>query len=656
MILTYNKMPIYFFGWLALIIYATWSHLHFGNHEASIALGGWSAHDFTNTILHPENFIRDYPGGSWTSGNSSLPWLYPALASIGIPVSVSIPIFIALEIMVLTFGAFYLLQTLFRNIHPVSLFALTCAFALSYIRFSDLARFASPFFHGHFYGYADGLRLIAIAFYLRGRHRLSSTTLIIGFTIHPIKTLFGFMFICGMQLWKWRTTFTFKIATPYLVFAMFAGLWAYFWLGLGHDIGYPQMSAAEFFKYSPLFHSHWYPQDLNILTNNHLIYSTAFLSSLLVGLSSMMRCNFEPDLKMQLLLGILLVCLMTIIGLTISWNEISPTLVRICLQRSSVLILSIMTILTLGRWLVDIRNGQWWYALLLGSLIISAFYNKETWFVLISLVYTISTLLSENQKDSVTLTLKVIIFSFSIFIISYEYYLYIQGLQNKSYWLIQIQLLGALTASTIGYKLLKPEWRRYIDIYLIKYSPAIIIILFTASATIWSIDNKRLTNDYIDKGNSYKAVQLWARDNTNTDDLFMTDPTISYGWRDFSQRSSFGTLQEWFKTGWLYTNNQESLHEGLERAARLGINELVPERYEKKEQWDFISKAYRRALNTFYKQDGMILASIAKDYDIQYIVMEKSNANNSGAIPPWQIAFDNKYYIAIIPPHIHPAK
>ena len=191
---------------------------------------------------------------------------------------------------------------------------------------------------------------------------------------------------------------------------------------------------------------------------------------------------------------------------------------------------------------------------------------------------------------------------------------------------------------------------------ILNYYPAALIIVFITSAAIWSKENRTLSANETAKGNAFKEVQLWAKKNTDKEALFMTDPTMRYGWRDFSQRSSFGTLQEWYKTGWLYSGNQIVFNEGIERGRRLGIEELAPERSEGRPRSEFISKAHTRALLTFYKPDGKDLASIANDYDIQYVVMDKRKAENSGAIPPWLISFENKYYAVLIPPHIDKTK
>lgn len=78
-------------------------------------------------------------------------------------------------------------------------------------------------------------------------------------------------------------------------------------------------------------------------------------------------------------------------------------------------------------------------------------------------------------------------------------------------------------------------------------------------------ERKVLASDYL-------AAQRWARANTVQDSLFMVDPTIYYGWRDFSQRSSFGNLREWLHTGWLYDSRADVYTEGVKRFGEFGID------------------------------------------------------------------------------------
>jgi hypothetical protein len=635
--------------WFFLIAYATWVHLYFGSFDVVIALGGWSAHDFTNSVLLPENFERDYSGGSYSSGNSSLPWIYPALTYIGVPVSVSSPILIALEMMVLTLGACYLMKTVFRDISSLALLALSVLLVMSNIRFGDLARFADPFFHGHFYGFADGVSFFAIAYYFNKKFKTSTALLSIGFTIHPIKTLSGFIFLSGCQLCKLRGTFTTRLYLPYLLFVLTALLWVYFFLGVGS--GVILISSEDFFKYSPLFNSHWYPQDLNILTTMHPVYATAFLSCMLAGLSSLFRSDFCESRKVQIALGIVVLCIVSFVGLAVSWFELSPTLVKISLQRASSLALSLMTIVVIGQLFVDIRMGRWWFVALSSLLILAAFTPMRwTWPLLVSLIYALTAIYDKRETLRLSFFLPILIFFFIFAIAGYEIYLYIQGFQLDDYWITPIKLLGVIIIGLALYKVFIQKVFPSLDEKVKFFLPFMLTFLFVYQSYGWGIENRTLSRSYIELGLSYKEVQVWARDNTVYDALFMTDPTMAYGWRDFSQRSSFGTLQEWYKTGWIYSGYQEDLQEGLKRGALFGINELVPERFEKRPQWEFIEQAYSTILRNYYAPSGELLARIAHDYHIDYFVMDNSKAFANGAIPAWSIVFENKHYTVIRSP------
>jgi hypothetical protein len=78
-------------------------------------------------------------------------------------------------------------------------------------------------------------------------------------------------------------------------------------------------------------------------------------------------------------------------------------------------------------------------------------------------------------------------------------------------------------------------------------------------------------SEIVRNGAQFKEVQLWAREHTPPDALFMVDPTIYYGWRDFSQRSSFGNLREWLHTAWLYDTRGDRFEDGRGRFAEFGI-------------------------------------------------------------------------------------
>jgi hypothetical protein len=122
-------------------------------------------------------------------------------------------------------------------------------------------------------------------------------------------------------------------------------------------------------------------------------------------------------------------------------------------------------------------------------------------------------------------------------------------------------------------------------------------------------------------GLAFMNAQLWAKDNSPSGALFMVDPTIYYGWRDFSQRSSFGNMREWLHTSWLYDSNRTNYDEGMRRAEEFGLspfnylNESPPILgYEK------MDRDIRAA---FYSFDENWFLNMSHKYGINYVVMRK---------------------------------
>jgi len=190
---------------------------------------------------------------------------------------------------------------------------------------------------------------------------------------------------------------------------------------------------------------------------------------------------------------------------------------------------------------------------------------------------------------------------------------------------------------------------------VIRTQQAIFILIavgFTYGSYQWGSTYRSYAPSRADKGLAYKSAQLWAHDNTEISSVFMVDPCQSYGWRDYSARSSFGTVQEWYKTGWLYGGSQKFLHEGIKRGASLGIevDKLSP-KDEPNNVGRNVSRFCSVARKAFYQPDGEILKGITSDYDIQYVVMDKVQATKFGAIPKWKKSFENKHYVVLIPPH-----
>lgn len=156
---------------------------------------------------------------------------------------------------------------------------------------------------------------------------------------------------------------------------------------------------------------------------------------------------------------------------------------------------------------------------------------------------------------------------------------------------------------------------------------------------LWHIERVkylRWHERYAEVASAYLDVQLWAKSNTANDALFMPDPTHYYGWRDFSERSSFGNLREWGYSSSAYNSDSELYFEGEKRLAEFGFDIMEENR-------ETLIKSYKNFRKTFYGMKAERLNDLSSKYKIDYVIMNKKyHKNKFGEL---DVAYENKYYI-----------
>jgi len=135
----------------------------------------------------------------------------------------------------------------------------------------------------------------------------------------------------------------------------------------------------------------------------------------------------------------------------------------------------------------------------------------------------------------------------------------------------------------------------------------------------------------------FKEAQLWAGKSTPEGALFMVDPTIYYGWRDYSRRSSFGNMREWLLTSWLYDSDLERFEEGRKRYEAFGF--LLSDYLDKPPRAGAYYELSRQLEGRFYALDEKSLCAIAQRFGIDYIVMVKPKIKRKYA---YAVAFENR--------------
>jgi hypothetical protein len=123
----------------------------------------------------------------------------------------------------------------------------------------------------------------------------------------------------------------------------------------------------------------------------------------------------------------------------------------------------------------------------------------------------------------------------------------------------------------------------------------------------------------------YFYTQVWAKNNTSKDALFMTDPTHYYGWRDFSERSSFGNLHEWGYTGIAYHVDKGIYEEGMNRMREFGIDidKISDEDLKNSKYRVYLQQLSKKLRKDFYDMTPADLMYLARKYKIDFVVMNR---------------------------------
>ena len=166
-----------------------------------------------------------------------------------------------------------------------------------------------------------------------------------------------------------------------------------------------------------------------------------------------------------------------------------------------------------------------------------------------------------------------------------------------------------------------------------------------------ALDAKRQDDNwsgrFADKAKSYLDTQVWAKNNTKEDALFAPDPTIYYGWRDYSSRSSFGNVREWAYTCICYLSNDEAHKEGRRRCREFGIrlDEITKAEVNAK-GWALNSKFTKAARDSYYNMTYDRLEALSLKYGIDYFVVDKARCDEieDNGFSKLPVVYQNEYY------------
>lgn len=641
-----HVVPIFL---LVALCFNAWS-LKLPDINWGIALTGFSPIDWVSHLTHPENFARDFSNGTHIYDKSSFMYVYP-LAQKWLDISPEhlIPVVILFEIFFLAACSFYFCRT----IAPDASLVAACFFALlvvsSYARDMNLANFGAPFFWGLFYNVADGLRLVGIALLLRGRVVSAAVLFAASLTVHPVMALIGCAFASGYLIVERRVIKLPRLVMAGVLFSAIVTVWLWFKFR-DANMSSGAIDSQTWIDMARMFSSHFFPVDYGWLTIYHDARLLPLLCLLAVATFYLPRICTDRLRCQSILAGLLLLGGVTALGLLISVYMPVPALIKLALPRASdMLILVALTIAVTGL-VAEFLTGALLWRMLAFAILLSPFVMNPGFPaipVLLLVMLRARAHLQVCRDCSWLVRVAPLMLCATVVLSGVTYWM--SGIVQPQHWLAYVghaQLWWFSVYAGLGilvFQLLE-HFRR--DGFSAR-APMLIILMVAAAwqAHLWQGRTVPNASDRL-RGTDYLAVQRWTKTNTPSMALFMVDPTIYYGWRDFSSRSSFGNLREWLHTSWLYDSRVEQYAEGWKRFNELGID-ITP----------FLAK--RPSINGFIELNGVVkqhfyslnpqwFVGLAERYGIDYLVLSKKLVQQTY---PFEAVYENSSFIVYKLPH-----
>jgi hypothetical protein len=625
-------------GLLALIFIClkVWYH-QIPNIHWAIALSGFSPIDWLNHHNLPQNFDRDFPNGTQAYDKSLFMYVYRLADSLfGITAERLIAGVILFEMLFMCVASVLFFRALLPSAMPIAAFVFALLVVNSGSRSMELAGFGGPFFWGLHYNFADGMRLIAVALILQRRFFWASVLFIFSVTTHPIMGVMGGIFALGCFLSvRQKGDLNRVILSSAMFLLIAAGWWIYHLQNV--EIVSTTIPSDTWIVFTKAFSFHFYPVANGWLTFEFERKFLPFLALLLLAIFYIFRIEMPDRTRTGVLAGIGLLLAVTLTGLAIShWSD-NPGLIRLALMRASdMLILVNLAVMVAGS-LSDLEKGRFVQAALASGLLLAPFIGPP-----VPVIYVVVIILSQlpflqpkrfSLSDKVTLALVI---AFCVFLFVY-YRLGFVHLDYETIYIGHKQLW--LWTLYVGIGIVVANLVRPFSATLRQVGLAAVLVLVFFKSLDWNgIANLGSRDKPL--GDAYLNAQLWAQQNTPSTALFLVDPTIYYGWRDFSQRSSFGNLREWLHTSWLYDPDKVNFDEGLRRAAEFGYS--PPDYLQESPPLKGFAKINAVVGEHFYSYDAKRFREIAQKYSIDYVVMKKDRAKNRVLLP---VAYENEFFV-----------
>jgi hypothetical protein len=642
--------------------------------QLKIAYKGYGPQDYVAQKLHPENFKKDFAPGLILIYDNSIPMkVYYYLAKyFGISPSKTIYPFMFLQTLLFFLSVAFLAQTLFKNNFVTSI----CVIVISVSNLAGLnlsrfgAGYGSLLTFPLFYGYSNAFRFFALGFFLKNKYILCFIFLALSIYCHVNMGLFGLIFIGGYLLYKPRYFRDKNLLIGMLIFVVLVIPHILSILSNSNAITSCSIPVDQWVKATKFHSHHWYPIKLGVFTDRANKVFFPFLLSIFIYFMALRYQEIKNENYIKITAGSTICIIMSLFGIIFSDIYPIPFLIKISLQRSTGLItffgvlyliyylfrkmdsyniiaifLAIYSLLIIAfskpgiavlplfiLLYFDIREGH------LGFLKINSVnykIAKTIYFTafIILLLLTLTCIFKDNSKIASSI-FEYLWTPLQFFNPFHGFDFLLRGGSLKAFPSFPYLVAGAsfITAVIIlSHSLGRNK--------VFSISSTILFFAIALSA-LWHLESNkylRWHNQYAKVASSYLDVQLWAKNNTANNALFMPDPTHYYGWRDFSERSSFGNLREWGYASFAYSSDYKTYVEGNKRLMEFGFDIM-------EENLKILIKSYVNFRKTFYTMNEEQLSELSRNYKIDYVVMNKKYHKNK--FDAFTVTYENKYFIA----------
>jgi len=616
---------------LSIIIGLTISNsLYFYFDKAAIF--GFSPIDWLNHINLPDNFVKDFPAGIAVYNSSLVMFLYPLMNHyLRLNPGVLPCIMIVLEILFFTLSLWVYSQSLAdkssRKIFKYIAIIVITLLLSSNIGRMDLSRIAViPFFQGLYYNFADGARLLAVAFALKRKWLLSALFLALSTMSHPIMGMLGASFIFFAIVPHFSKLKSRQLLFASIFYLALVGFWALHILDSNQAIAAELVPLENWLNLTKLFSFHWYPYELGMLTKNFGEALLPFFGFVLLLYHYIILLDFNSELKKSFFYGFSGLLFLTCMGFLFSSFGSEPILIKLNLQRASHLIVSLGLPIVVYGLITETNSLKFLRVFSALMLLVSPFLSVAI-FPFFAVILLLSDSILNDNKSKGSFVYLALIGSLIIFI-GFNY----SHIKPNLIHLIGHPRAIFVSLLSVFFLLMCKKKRTYLN------NNSLLIFLIAIFSVFWIRDDFNSNFSRHSEAKNYLRAQLWAKSNTPSNSLFFIDPTICYGWRDFSQRSSFGCIREWLHTSWLYDSKIETYQEGLKRFGELGVNIPVIDRFSDPDQ--VRATIYKQVQDKFYMADDSWRKSMSAKYNVDYFVFN-SNSINTGM----QKVFENNSYV-----------